>query len=81
MLLLQREKAVEFGIDAVGDGGEVLGAVLEVEIVSLNCQDLAVIFIDSLVVTVVQAAEIFKAHGLLVVAATFLDLRHEVRHR
>ena len=74
MLLLQREEAVELGIDAVGDGGEVLGAVLEVEIIGLDGQDLAVIFIDPLVITVVQAAEIFKAHGLLVVAATFLKI-------
>ena len=67
------------GVDLVGDGGEVFGAVFVVEVVGFDDEDLAFVVGDPLLVAVVEVAEVLDADALFIVASALLDLRHEGR--
>ena len=75
----QSEQAVEAGVDFVGDGGEVGGVVFEVEAGFVDGQNFALVLGDEFFVAFVEALEVIEAHGLLVVAAAFLDLGDQMR--
>ena len=69
------------GIDAVHDATELLGVVLEVGLVLFNDQHASFIPIKyKVLVTGVQVLQIVQLHGLLIVAATLLDVGDEMGH-
>ena len=69
------EQSVKLGVDLVGDGGEVFGAVFVVEAVGFDDEDLALVVGDPLLVAVVEVAEVLDADALIKVASALLDLR------
>ena len=73
------EQTVELGVDLVGDGGEVFGTVLVVEVVGFDDEDFAFVVGDPLLVAVVEVAEVLDADAFLVLAAALLDLCHQGR--
>lgn len=68
------EQSVELRVDKVGDHGEILRAVLEVEMVGIDGQNLSLIAADPVFVFRVQPREIFDAYGFFIVASAFLYL-------
>ena len=76
------EQVEELMVNFVHHEGEVVGAVLVVEIIDVDGQHAAaVLVVDEVLVAVVEVAQVFDGHGLLVVAAALLDVLHEVAHR
>ena len=54
-LLHFREKTEEFGIDPVGYRLEILRTVLELDVIHVDDEEMTVIFLDPVFVTLVQA--------------------------
>ena len=77
--LLGREKAEELGVNLVCDVLEVLGLVLELDLVHVDHQEAGLVVLDPVLVALVQAGDVVDADGSLVLAAALLDLRDEVR--
>ena len=76
------EKAKQCSVNLVDDAGKVVGGVLEVERVGIDNEHTPAILVeDEVLVAVVQVGQVVDGDGLLVVAAAFLDVLHEVRHR
>ena len=55
--------------------------MLEIKIVSLDYEDLALVVRNPLLVSVVKIAEVFDADALFVIPSTFLDLGNQGRDR
>lgn len=81
-VFLLGEESEEGGVDAVDDGGEVCGLVLEVEVVDVDGEHSAPVFlVDEFLVELVQSLEVVDGYGLLVVPSPLLDVLYEVWHR
>ena len=79
---LLREKTKQCSVNLVDDAGKVVGGVLEVERVGIDYEHAAAILVeDEVLIAVVQVGQVVDGDGLLVVAAAFLDVLHEMRHR
>ena len=72
------EQTIQFRVDAVGDEGEVLGTVQEIQVVHVDGDQAARVAADPLLVPLVQAGQVLDGDALLVVAAALGDLRDEV---
>ena len=77
LLRVFREKAVEAGVYAVRDGLEVFRVVLEVKLVTFYDEEFAGVVGYPGLVAVIEAGEVFKAYGLLVVPSALLDLGYQ----
>jgi hypothetical protein len=74
-----REKAEEFRINPVGYGLEVLWTILELDLVHIHDEEVTVIFLDPVLVTLVEAGKVVDPDAALIFPAPLLDLRDQVR--
>ena len=75
------KQPVELGVDLVCDGGEIFGAILEIQAVGIDRENLARVFGNPFFVPFVQAFEIVQFNALFILSATLLNLRHQMRNR
>ena len=77
-LLYAAKQTEEVGIDVVGDLEEVGGILLEVASVAVDDYEVALVVLDPVLVSTIEAGEIVERHGLLIVASALMDVVDEV---
>ena len=78
--LYLREKTVQGGIYLVGDVLEVLRTVLELDVVHIDNQELAVIAGNPVLIALVEACQLVDTDAALIFPAPLLDLSHQIRN-
>ena len=68
------EKSVKLCVNLVGNRREIFRSVLEIELVSLDYQNLALVVGDPFIIPLVKIAEVLDAYALFIVASSLLDL-------
>ena len=68
------EEAVKLGVYLVSDEREVLRTMLVVQVVGFYDQDLSIVLLYPLLISLIQIAQVLNAYAFLVLSATFLNL-------
>ena len=81
LLIEGREDTKQVGVNLVAHELEVLRLVAKLHLITVDDHQIALVVGNPVLIALVQALQVVQTHRLLILAAAFLDLLHQVGDR